>query len=66
MMTKIVDAEGQYYNALRVALIAFAKGSAPVLAVEFARRSIPAECRPSFKDFEKATKGGASAVAKAA
>ena len=63
MMTKIVDAEGQYYNALRVALLAFAKGAAPVLAVEFARRSIPAECRPSFKDFEKATKGSAAAKA---
>ncbi|MDQ6677276.1 MAG: flagellar motor stator protein MotA [Acidobacteriota bacterium] len=63
MMTKIVDAEGQYYNALRVALLAFAKGSAPVLAVEFSRRSIPAECRPSFKEFEKATKGGGMAAA---
>jgi chemotaxis protein MotA len=66
MMTKIVDAEGQYYHALRTALIAFSKGSAPVLAVEFARRSIPQECRPSFKDFEKATKGSAAAASKAA
>ena len=62
MMTKMVDAEGQYYNALRTALLAFSKGSAPVLAVEFARRSIPAEYRPSFKDFEKATKGGGTAA----
>lgn len=64
-MTKINDAEGQYYNALRVALLAFAKGTAPVLAVEFARRTIPSEFRPHFKDFEKATKG-AAAAAKAA
>ncbi len=66
MMTKMVDAEGQYYNALRTALLAFSKGSAPVLAVEFARRSIPAEYRPSFKDFEKSTKGGGAAAAQAA
>jgi chemotaxis protein MotA len=62
MMTKMVDAEGQYYNALRTALLAFSKGSAPVLAVEFARRSIPAEYRPSFKDFEKSHKGGGAAA----
>lgn len=66
MMTKIVDAEGQYYSALRTALLAFSKGSAPVLAVEFARRSIPAEYRPSFKDFEKSIKGGGAAAAQAA
>ncbi|MCU1258632.1 MAG: chemotaxis protein [Bryobacterales bacterium] len=57
-MSKINDAESQYYHSLRVALIAFAKGMAPVLAVEFARRTIPSECRPGFKEFELATKGG--------
>jgi chemotaxis protein MotA len=40
------------------------KGSAPILAVEFARRSIPADLRPSFKDFEAACRGGGSAEAK--
>jgi chemotaxis protein MotA len=65
-MTKIIDAEAQYYNTLRVALIGFAKGVAPVIAVEYARRAIPHDMRPSFKDFEKATKGGAAAQAKAA
>lgn len=64
-MSKANEAEGQYYQALRVALIAFAKGMAPVLAVEFARRTIPAECRPSFHEFEKATKGGGPASAAA-
>src|SRR5277367_1953507 len=60
-MTKMNDAESQYYNCLRVALVAFAKGVAPLLAVEFARRSIPADLRPNFKDFEKACKSGGSA-----
>lgn len=64
-MGKMNDAEGQYYQALRVALIAFAKGTAPVLSVEFARRTIPAECRPSFHEFEKATKRGGPADAAA-
>jgi chemotaxis protein MotA len=41
--------------------VAFVKGSAPVLAVEFARRSIPGELRPTFKEFELANKRGGAA-----
>jgi chemotaxis protein MotA len=48
----------EYYNFLRVGLISFIRGSAPILAVEFARRSIPAHERPTFKEMEKACKGG--------
>ncbi len=58
MMTQISAAEKEYYNFLRVALISFIKGAAPILAVELARRSIPHHNRPSFKDMEKACKGG--------
>ncbi|MGI8992306.1 MAG: flagellar motor stator protein MotA [Bryobacteraceae bacterium] len=65
-MSKTNDAELQYYNFLRVALIAFSKGIAPILSVEFARRTIPADVRPSFKDLEKTCKGGASSPASAA
>jgi chemotaxis protein MotA len=58
MMTKINESEKEYYNFLRVGLISFIKGSAPILAVELARRSIPNHIRPSFKEMEKACKGG--------
>src|ERR1019366_4079901 len=37
MMGKINDSEAQYYNCLRTGLIAFVRGAAPILAVEFAR-----------------------------
>jgi len=60
-MTKMNDAELDYLRCLRQGVIAFVKGSAPVLAVEFARRSIPGECRPTFKELEAACRGGASA-----
>jgi chemotaxis protein MotA len=63
-MTKMNDAELDYLRCLRQGVIAFVKGSAPVLAVEFARRSIPGEHRPSFKELEAACRGG-SAVAEA-
>jgi len=60
-MTKLNDAEFDYLRCLRQGVIAFVKGSAPVLAVEFARRSIPSEYRPTFKELEAACRGGAAA-----
>jgi len=57
-LQKMNDAEADYLRCLRQGVIAFVKGSAPVLAVEFARRSIPSDLRPSFKDFETACRGG--------
>ena len=57
-MAKLTLAEKEYYNFLRIGLVSFIKGSAPSLAAEFARRSIPAHYRPSFKEMEQAVKGG--------
>lgn len=57
-LTKMNDAEGEYYKVLRMAVISFIKGAAPILAVETARRMIPSHDRPSFKEMEKACKGG--------
>src|SRR5271169_6159151 len=57
-LQKINDADADYLRCLRQGVIAFVKGSPPVLAVEFARRSIPGELRPTFKDFEAACRGG--------
>jgi len=62
-MSKLNDAETDYYRCLRQGVIAFVKGTAPALAVEFARRSIPADVRPSFKETEAACKGGGAAAA---
>ena len=57
-MTKIAEAEGAYYNVLRVGVIAFVRGNPPILCAEFARRAIPHEARPSFKEMEQYCKGG--------
>ena len=65
-MNKANDAEAQYYNCLRTGLIAFIRGAAPILAVEFSRRSIPAAVRPSFKEMEEACRGSKAGEAKAA
>src|SRR5580658_525291 len=65
-LEKIIDAEGQYYQMLRAGLMAFAKGMAPMISVEFARRAIPHDMRPTFRDMEASCKGGAGAAAKGA
>jgi chemotaxis protein MotA len=65
-LEKIIDAESQYYQMLRAGLMAFAKGMAPMISVEFARRAIPHDMRPTFKDMEAACKGVKLAAANAA
>lgn len=48
--------EGSFYLVLKAAVVAFAKGFAPIVAVEFARRAIPSEARPTFQVMEAACK----------
>lgn len=62
-MGKSVEADGEYQRFLRVAIISFIKGSAPILSVEFARRTIPAQVRPDFKSMEATCKGGGAGAA---
>jgi len=68
-MSKIVDEEHSYYQVLRVMMIAFIKGTSPMLAVEMGRRAIPEHLRPSFLEVEKACRekaGEPAAVSEAA
>jgi len=57
-MAKSADAENEYLHVLRVLLLAFLKGSAPMIAIEMGRRAIPSHVRPSFDEMEKGCKGG--------
>jgi chemotaxis protein MotA len=57
-MAKLNEAEARYYHVLRVAVLAYTRGNAPMLSVEFARRAIPHEVRPGFKEMEGACRGG--------
>jgi chemotaxis protein MotA len=65
-MAKGCDEEALYMQFLRMATLAFIKGLAPQLAVEFARRSIPTGVRPSFKETEAMIRGGRAAPEAAA
>jgi chemotaxis protein MotA len=61
-LTKMNDSDADYLRCLRQGVIAFVKGSAPALAIEFARRSIPGDLRPSFKEVENACKASGAAA----
>lgn len=62
-MAKIADDEHAYIYVLRVVLISFIKGAAPIQAVEFGRRAIPGNVRPGFNEMEKSCKNAGSAAA---
>ena len=55
-MRKLADEHDDYLHVLRVLLLAFLKGSAPMIAIEMGRRAIPAHARPGFDEMEKTCK----------
>jgi chemotaxis protein MotA len=55
-MTKAADEQNSYLHVIRVIILAFLKGLAPILAVEMGRRAIPEHVRPNFNDMEAACK----------
>jgi chemotaxis protein MotA len=58
----------KYFECIKMALLSSQKGLPPAIAIEFARRVLPDEFRPSFTETEKACKGarGGSNMAAAA
>jgi chemotaxis protein MotA len=67
-MSKTADDHNCYLHVLRVLILSFLKGSAPMIAIEIGRRAIPAHVRPTFDEMEKNCKnqGSDSAAAPAA
>lgn len=49
-------AEARFYHFIKASVVAFAKGFSPIVAAEFARRSIFSDVRPSFSEMENACK----------
>ncbi|MGB6724885.1 MAG: flagellar motor stator protein MotA [Terracidiphilus sp.] len=65
-MRKTADDHNDYLHVLRVLMLAFLKGAAPMIAIELGRRAIPAHARPSFDEMEKGCKGHATGAQAAA
>lgn len=60
-MEERVRSEHDYLRCIRTAVLSFARGDAPLTSVEFARRSIAPEVRPSFAEVEQLTSQRAAA-----
>lgn len=50
------EAEGRYLSCIKEALVALQRGAPPLVCVEYARRTIMPEERPTFEEMDKATK----------
>lgn len=53
-MEHAANEDKEYLNMLKVILVAFVGGAAPQIAVEFGRRVIPGNAKPSFEEVEEA------------
>ncbi|MCP1336096.1 flagellar motor stator protein MotA [Futiania mangrovi] len=49
------ETEAKYLHAIRAALVAHVQGYSPAIAVEFARKSLMSDVRPTFQEVEDAT-----------
>jgi chemotaxis protein MotA len=58
-MAKTAEAQNEYLHVLRVLILSFLKGSAPMIAIEMGRRAIPAYVRPNFDEMERNCKSHA-------
>ncbi len=52
-MTAKAESEIMYYKCIKVALLANLQGSAPQVAVEFARKFLPHEVQPTFMELDE-------------
>jgi chemotaxis protein MotA len=52
------EEEARMLEVIKAGLVAFSKGFNPMIAVEFGRRSIFEDSRPTFREMEQALRGG--------
>lgn len=54
-LRSVFDAENKYYQCIKAGLLAHLHGCAPAVSVEFARKALLSEVRPTFYEVEEAT-----------
>jgi flagellar motor component MotA len=59
-MARQKEEEDAYFRFLRAGVHSFIRGDASLVAVEFARRSVQPQLRPSFQESEGVCRGSAS------
>ena len=56
-LRNIYESESKYYLSMKAGLLAHISGNPPVMAVEFARKALMSEDRPTFAEVDEATAG---------
>ena len=54
-LRNIDNAESKYFQSMKAGLLAHVAGYAPVIAIEFARKAVMSEDRPTFAEIDRAT-----------
>jgi chemotaxis protein MotA len=54
ILTATYDADTKYYGCMKAGLLAYLAGHAPAVAIEFARKALLSDVRPSFYEVEEA------------
>ena len=54
-LKNIYDAEAKYFLSMKTGLLAHISGNPPVMAIEFARKMLMSEDRPTFAEIDEAT-----------
>jgi chemotaxis protein MotA len=54
-MRNTYESESKYFLSLKVGLLAHISGQVPVMAIEFARKALMSEDRPTFAEIDEAT-----------
>jgi chemotaxis protein MotA len=56
-LRNIYEAEGKYWLSMKAGMLAHISGYPPAMAIEFARKALMSEVRPTFIEVEEATAG---------
>jgi len=56
-LRSIFEAEHKYFLSMKTGLLAHISGNPPVMAIEFARKMLMSEDRPTFAEVDEATQG---------
>ena len=49
----IIEADAKYYHCMKAGMLAHVAGHPPVISMEFARKTLPSDVRPSFTELEE-------------
>ena len=53
MMKAVFEMEGKYFECIKVGILAHMKGFAPAISVEYARKTLSSDVRPTFAEVEE-------------